>query len=312
MNSESKVSSFLNKYGIELVLAAMILVACAVEPSFRTFDNLINVVRQVSITGMLAVGMTFIIINGSIDLSVSGIVGLTGMIVIILQSKGFGIFISIAAVMLIGLTVGIFNGFYVSKGLAPFIITMATDTMIRGLAYIVSQGQLVWGVAPGYKLIGQSYLLGIPVPVIIFGAVILAGYYLLEHTTLGRSVYAIGGNPEAARLTGISILKTKVIVYSISGILAALTAVVLTSRLESCDPTVGIGFQLDAIASTVIGGTSMSGGEGKIHKTVVGILIIGILSNILNLMAVNPYIQQFAKGLIIFAAVVWDNSKRKK
>lgn len=318
MKEKSKISKLLVTYGIELVLVAMIIIASALEPSFRSFNNFINVIRQVSITGMLAIGMTFIIINGNIDLSVSGIVGFAGMVVVMMQAQGFGLILSILAVIVIGLLIGVLNGYYVSKGLAPFIVTMATDTMIRGLAYIISNGQPVWGVAKGFDVIGQGFVLGfgsfkgIPIPVIIFGVVAVIAHFTLNHTTYGRTVYSVGGNPEASRLSGISIVKSKIFVYCISGFLAALTAVVLTSRLSSCDPTVGVGFQLDAIASTVIGGTSMSGGEGKIYKTVIGILIIGILSNVLNLMAINPYIQQLAKGLIIFLAVVWDNSKRQK
>lgn len=310
------LNKLLNSYGIEFVLICMVVIASLVEPSFRSLNNFINVIRQVSITGMLAIGMTFIIINGNIDLSVSGIVGLTGMVVVMLQASGYGTLLALLIAILIGLLIGVFNGYFVSKGLAPFIVTMATDTMIRGIAYIISNGQPVWGVTNAFKVLGQGYLFGfggfkgIPIPVIIFLAVILAANYILQNTTFGRNVYAVGGNKEAARLSGISIVKSKIFVYAISGVLAALTAIVLTSRLASCDPTIGIGFQVDAIAATVIGGTSMSGGEGKIKKTVIGILIIGILSNMLNLMSINPYIQQLVKGIIIFGAVVWDNSKR--
>jgi Ribose/xylose/arabinose/galactoside ABC-type transport systems, permease components len=256
--------------------------------------------------------MTFIIINGNIDLSVGGIVGFAGMISMLLMSKGANMLVAVIACLLIGLVMGAVNGLVVSRGLAPFIVTMSSNAIIRGFAYMITNGQPVWGIAKGYDVIGQGSLGIIPVPGIIFLVLFGISAYILNHTTAGRTVYSVGGNAEASRLSGISILKSKVFVYCVSGVMAAVTALLLTSRLASCDPTIGLDFQVDAIAATVIGGTSMRGGEGKIGKTLVGVLIIGILSNILNLAAISPYIQQVVKGLIILVAVLWDNSKRKK
>ena len=306
------VTDLLNKYGIELVLLMMIAISTMIEPTFLSIRNLINVLRQISVTGPIALGMTFIIINGNIDLSVGGIVGLAGMAAMIIMSKGGGVLAAVGAAVLIGLFMGAFNGYIVSKGLAPFIVTMSTNTVIRGLAYISTNGQPVWGIAPGYEQFGQGNVGLLPIPVLIFLMLFGISYFILNHTSIGRTVYAVGGNAEASRLSGISILKSKVFVYCVSGFMASVTAIVLTSRLASCDPTIGLDYQVDAIAATVIGGTSMTGGEGKIGKTLIGALIIGFLSNILNLAAISPYIQQVIKGLIILVAVIWDNSRRKK
>lgn len=306
------IAVIVNKYGIELVLLLMIIISALIEPTFLRVSNVINVLRQISVTGPIALGMTFIIINGNIDLSVGGIVGLAGMVAMIIMSKGGGLLAAVGAAILIGLLMGGFNGYIVSKGLAPFIVTMSTNTVIRGLAYLSTNGQPVWGIAKGYEIFGQGSIGGFPVPVLIFLILFGISYFILNHTAIGRTVYSVGGNAEASRLSGISILKSKVFVYCVSGFMAAVTAIVLTSRLASCDPTIGLDYQVDAIAATVIGGTSMTGGEGRIGKTLVGAIIIGLLSNILNLAAISPYIQQVVKGLIILIAVVWDNSRRKK
>lgn len=311
-SSRIDISEILNKYGIELVLLLMIVVSTIIEPSFLSLKNSINVLRQIAVTGPIALGMSFIIINGNIDLSVGGIVGLSGMAAMIIMSRGYGIVAAVLAALAIGLLMGAINGYVVSTGLAPFIVTMSTNQVIRGIAYISTNGQPVWGIADGYEWFGQGAVGIIPVPVIIFAVLFVISYFILNHTKVGRTVYSVGGNAEASRLSGISILKSKIFVYCVSGFMSAVTAVVLTSRLASCDPTIGLDYQVDAIAATVIGGISMSGGEGRIGKTVIGALIIGILSNILNLAAISPYIQQVIKGIIILVAVFWDNSKRKK
>lgn len=312
--------SVLRKFGIEIVLVIMIIVSAIARPEFLSSENLINVIRQVSVNGCIAIGMTFIIINGCIDLSVSGMVGLAGMVITFMISKGVNPILAILVALVIALIVGTLNGLNVSTGMAPFIMTMAMDTVIRGIAYLSTNGQPVsiYKLSPGYELIGQGYIMPqlfgkmIPFPVVIFVVVAILAYVVLNHTTFGREVYAVGGNNESARLAGINITFTRIKVYCVSAVLATVSAVILTSRLASCDPTVGTGFQLDAIAATVIGGTSMNGGEGKVQKTIVGIFIIGILSNILNLSNINPYFQNIAKGIIIYAAVRGDINARRK
>lgn len=310
---------FMGKIGIGIALIAIIAIASMASPKFLQPSNIINVLRQVSVTGVIAVGMTIVIINGGIDLSVNGLIGLTGMVAVILQGRGS--LVAILTAVIIGVVVGIINGFCISKGLAPFIMTMAMDTIVRGVAYLTSNGQPVSGVTPLYRYLGSGEVfsfkldgknMGLPVPVIIFAVVVLLAHFMLKHTNFGRHVHAVGGNPEAARLSGISISRTKMIVYAISGFLATLSAIMLTARMNACDPTLGIGYNVNAISATVIGGTSMAGGEGNVLKTVIGAAIIVIMSNILNMVNVSPYIQQVVTGLIIFVTVYVDNWRRNR
>ena len=319
MNKAIDLKKILSKIGIELALIALIIVSASMSSRFLTVNNAINILRQVSVTGVIAVGMTIVIINGGIDLSVCGIVGLSGMTAVILQP--YGTVTAIAAALLIGIIAGLINGYCISRGLAPFIMTMAMDTIVRGCAYLTSNGMPVSGVNDAYRYLGAGYLVsweidgrevGIPVPFVIFIVVIAIAYFLLKHTTFGRHVYAVGGNPEAARLSGISIVRTKMFVFAISGALAAVSAIMLTARMASCDPTLGTSYNVDAISATVIGGTSMAGGEGNVLKTIVGSLIIVIISNILNMMNVSPYIQQVITGSIIFGTVYTDNWRRTR
>lgn len=318
-NDANKLVKFLGTVGIEIALLVLIIVSGILEPKFIQASNIINVLRQVSVTGVIAIGMTMVIINGGIDLSVCGIVGLSGMVAIMLQPQGA--LVAIVCAVGLGIVAGVINGFCISQGLAPFIMTMAMDTILRGLAYITTNGQPVSGVTDFYKFLGAGYVIsfnlndkviGLPTPVVLFIIVSVLAHFMLTRTAFGRHIYSVGGNAEAARLSGISIQRTKMIVFALSGFLAALSAIMLTSRLAACDPTLGTGYNVDAISAAVIGGTSMSGGEGKIYKTVVGALIITIMSNILNMVNVSPYIQQVVKGLIIFVTVYADNWKKHR
>ncbi len=299
------------KYGIIIVMIVLIAVAGIIEPIFLTSKNIVNVLRQVSINGILAVGMTFVIISGGIDLSLGSIVGFSGMVSVMIMPE-IGILPAILVALACGIVIGFINGLCIYNGVPEFIMTLATLTSIRGLAYYISNGQPFPGTDEAYKFIGQSSIGPVPMPVIVFIVVVALAFFVLRKTTFGRSVYAIGGSSEASRLSGINIFKTKVAIYMLSGFLASVAAIVLTSRLYSCDPTIGEGYELDAITATVIGGTSMSGGEGSVLRTVIGVLIIGILSNILNLLSVSPYIQEIVKGLIIFGAVAADTWKKSK
>ena len=270
---KSVLHKTLHKIGVEIALVVLILIAIILEPKFINSQNVINVLRQVSVTGFIAIGMTFVIICGGIDLSVAGMVGLSGMVAVILQGR-IGVLPTIMVIMALAVVVGICNGYNITRGLAPFIMTMSMDTVLRGTAYLTTNGQPVAGAIPSYKYLGAGFILG------------------------------------AARLAGISIMRTKILVYIISAAFAGISAIVLTARMGACDPTVGLNYQTDAVAAAVIGGTSMQGGEGRVYRTVVGALIIGILSNIFNLMGLNNYMQVVMKGIIIFAAVFWDNNKK--
>jgi ribose/xylose/arabinose/galactoside ABC-type transport system permease subunit len=304
-----RLSRVLQHYGVVLALVLLVGIAGILQPIFLRPSNVINVLRQVSITGMLAVGMTFVIINCGIDLSVGSILGLTGMLAIMFQPHG--LVVSIGSALGVGALVGMTNGYGVAKGIVPFIMTLASLTVVRGIAFMVSDGRPVMGASDAYAWIGGGYVAGIPVPVLIFGLTVFAGYFILEWTTFGRSVYAVGGNEEAARLAGINLTRNRIYVYGISGLLSGVAGVVLTARMTSCDPAVGSMFELDAIAATVIGGTSMFGGEGKVTRTVIGALIMGVLANVMNLMNISPYPQQVVKGLIILCAVLMDKFKQR-
>ena len=302
---------FIKQYGMVFTLVLLIIIASILSESFLTMSNVINVLRQVCVNGILAIGMTFVIISGAIDLSVGSTIGAVGMVIMILTPQ-IGMFPAIFVGILFAAVVGMLNGYSIYRGMPPFIMTLSTMTMLQGFAYVISQGQPFPGTDERYKFIGQGFVGPVPMPVILFIALVAISQFVLRKTRIGRSIYAVGGSVEVARLSGINIMKVRMAVYAVSGVMAAVASIVLTSRLFSCEPLVGNNYQSDAIAATVIGGTSMSGGEGSVLKTVTGVLIIGILSNILNLMRVSSYIQVIVKGLIIFVAVAADTWKKQR
>jgi ribose/xylose/arabinose/galactoside ABC-type transport system permease subunit len=304
-----RLARMLQRFGVGFALLLLVSIAGILQPIFLEPSNILSVLRQVSITGTVAVGMTFVIISGGIDLSVGSIVGLAGMLAIMFQS--YGLVVSIGMALAVGALVGMANGHGVAKGIVPFLMTLATMTGVRGIAFMVSDGFPVMGASEAYAWIGAGHVAGIPVPVLILGFTVAVGYFILEWTTFGRSVYAVGGNAEAARLAGINLGRNRIYVYGISGLLSGVAGVVITARMTSCDPSVGGMFELDAIAATVIGGTNISGGEGKVIRTLIGSLIMGVLANIMNLTNVSPYPQQVVKGLIILGAVVMDKMKQR-
>lgn len=291
-----------------LLLIAVVLTF--LEPRFLTVSNLFNVIRQVSINAIIAFGMTFVILTGGIDLSVGSILALVGAVVAGMLAAGTGPFFAVLAGPTLGAALGLFNGILVAKGrLAPFIVTLATMTNYRGLTLVYKEGRPITGLPADFRLIGTGEVLGVPIPILIIVALFLLLYFLLNHTVFGRRVYAIGGNEEAARLSGINTDRSKILVYLISGLTAAVSAIILTSRLNSAQPTAGLAFELDAIAAVVLGGTSLAGGYGTLGRTLVGALIIGVLDNGLNLLNVSSFYQQVVKGLVILIAVLLDRRK---
>ncbi|NLJ75299.1 MAG: ribose ABC transporter permease [Firmicutes bacterium] len=305
--------SFLQKYGILLVLLLICAVLSFLSPVFLTASNLINVIRQISINGILAIGMTFIILTGGIDLSVGSQVALTGAVTAGLLSSGVNLGIAVVAGLFIGGLIGFVNGTIITKGgVPPFIVTLGMLTAARGLTLIYTGGRPIYNLGTSFRFFGAGYMGGIPVPVIILGIILIVSHLTAKHTVFGREVYAVGGNPEAAVYSGVNKNKRLVQVYTLMGFLSAITGIVLTSRLGSADPTAGSGFELDAIAAVVIGGTSMFGGEGAISGTLVGALIIGVINNGLNLLNVSSYYQQVIKGVIVVGAVLMDGYARNK
>ena len=295
---------------IVLGVIALGIIIALLEPRFFSLNNMLNVFRQTSVNALIAAGMTFVILTGGIDLSVGSIFALSATIGALMMKLGFGVEVSVLVTLLVGVILGMTNGILVGYlKLQAFIATLITMTFARGLTYIVSNGipvtmnQSINGF-DRYSYIGGGYFLGIPVPVIVTMILYAICYWILKQTKFGRYTYAVGDNEKASVLAGIKTEKIKVVIYSICGFTSALAALVLTSRLASAPPTAGTGYELDAIAAVVLGGTSLNGGKGSILKTLLGALIISVLANILNLLNVSSYYQMLTKALVILLAVV--------
>src|SRR5438067_841038 len=282
-------------------------------PVFASQVNLLNLVRQVSVIGIVGLGEMLVILTGGIDLGVGSIVGFTGVIAAALQHDNAGLPLSVLVPLLVGALTGLAVGVVVTKGNIPsFVATLGVLAGLQGATLVFTNAQPITGLKDDFRVIGTGYVGAIPLPIVIYGLITGAGAVLLGRTSLGRSIYAIGGNENAARLSGIRVDLVKTAVFVISGGCAALGALILTARLNSGQPNSGQGYELDAIASVVIGGTSLSGGRGTVFGTVAGALLIGVLSNGLVLMNVSPYYQPIIKGAIIVGAVLIDQLGRRR
>ncbi|MFV0425541.1 MAG: ABC transporter permease [Beutenbergiaceae bacterium] len=313
-DSGSRVMGFIKEYAIAWVLLALILAGFIATPDFLTGPNAIIILRQTALVGIVAVGMTFVILTAGIDLSVGSIVGLTAFLVAWCVATGYGPLVSIIVGILLGALLGALNGIgVVLTKVPPFVMTLGMMTMARGLALTLSSGRpLSLGAeAEGFRWLGAGTVVGIPVPVLIFIVVVALAGFTLKYTGFGRAVYAVGDSPEAARLSGINVRQTTFMVYVIAGLLAGLTGAIYVSRLTVGEPTAGSSLELDAIAIVVIGGTSLFGGQGRIWGTVVGALIITVLANILDLLAVSPFTQQIVKGAIVVLAVIFERIQNR-
>lgn len=304
----------LRQYGIFIGLIFICLVLSIVSPSFLTIPNLTIIVTQITINALLAFGVTFVIITGGIDLSLGSMVAVAGVLAAILAKNGdYPVVLPIIAGLGAGLLMGAFNGFVVTKSkIAPFIVTLGTMTIARGLALIISKGRPVSNLSESFNFIGGGTFLGIPIPILILIVVFVLCTIILNKTILGRYIYAVGGNEQAARASGININQVKMAVYSLCGLLAGLASIILTARVTTGQPNAGAGFELDAIAAAVIGGTSTTGGKGTILGTLIGVLLIGVINNGLDLLNVTSYYQQVVMGTIIIGAVVLDSWNLKK
>lgn len=307
------------KENIGIIIALVVLcIFLSVNPitsdSFLTQKNVFNVLRQISSNLFLACGMTMVIILGGIDLSVGSIIALSGCIAAGCVARyNLPIGVAIVVGILVGLAVGLFNGLVISKTTIPsFIVTLATMNIAKGLAYVYTGGSPVRVVTKEWQFIGAGYIGTIPTPVLILVVVLIITALIMNKTKMGRYIYAVGGNAQAAVFSGIKVAKVKFFVHAFSGVMAGLAGVVLASRMYSGQPTAGDGAEMDAIAAVVVGGTSMSGGAGKIGGTIIGGLIIGVLNNGLNLLNVNSFWQYVVKGAVILLAVFIDYLKNKK
>jgi len=297
------------------VLLVTSIIITLLNPRFLNWSNIVTVLRQTSINAVIATGMTFAILIGGIDLSVGSVLGLCGAIAAAMISSGMNVVVVVLAALLLGTAIGYFNGTLITAGgLQPFIATLGTVTLLRGAILVFTQGRPISvGNTPGsdaFSGIGTGFIGPIPIPVYIMILVFLIAYYILNHTRIGRYIYATGSNEEATMYSGIKTTRVKRFVYSVSGMMAALAGILITARLGSAQPTAGSGYELDAIAAVVLGGTSMAGGIGTIAGTAIGALIIGVLNNALNIMQVSSYYQDVAKGIVILIAVLLDRKQK--
>ncbi len=299
--------NFIQVAGILPILVAICVIFSLVTPNFLSLGNLINVIRQASINIVLATGMTFVILTGGIDLSVGSILGVTAVVgVLVSLVPGLGWF-AVPAALIAGVFLGLLNGSLVAYlGLPPFIVTLGSYTALRGVAYLVANGTTVINRDLNFAWVGNNYVGPIPWLVIIAFLAVLASWFVLRRTVLGRHIYAVGGNIRAARLTGIKVSRVLLFVYGVSGLLSGLGGIMSASRLYSATGMLGQGYELDAIAAVILGGTSFTGGIGTIWGTLLGALIIALLNNGLTLMNVSFFWQLVVKGLVIIIAVTID------
>jgi ribose transport system permease protein len=301
------------QFGTAIGLVVLCAALWILTPHFLTVSNLLNVVEQTSINAIVAVGMTFVILSAGIDLSVGSIVALSGVVLGTALQGGRPLIVALTLSLAAGLGCGVANGLLISWGrLPPFIVTLGMMSIARGAALLFTEGRPISSFDASFRVLATGRVGFVPAPVIVMGVVYAAAHFVLTRTTFGRYVYAIGGNEEATRLSGVSIRFHKTMIYGVSGLMSAVAAVILTARLNSAQPIAGMMYELDAIAATVIGGTSLMGGEGTLGGTLVGALIMGVLRNGLNLLGVSSFLQQIVIGGVIVVAVLLDTVLKKQ
>ena len=308
----NKLINRVQDLGALIALVLLVVVISFISPEFRTVDNFLSLLRQSSINGLIAFGMTCVILTGGIDLSVGSVLALTTAICASLIVKGTPVDLAMIIALVIGVVFGAISGIFVTKGrLQPFIATLITMTVFRGATMIFMDGKPISNLGSSFllKFLGKGAILGIPLPVILFIVIFAIFMFALEKTTFGRRIYATGSNWKSAKLAGVNIDRTKIAAYAISGLMSAMAGLILLSRLNSAQPTLGTGYELDAIAAVALGGVSMNGGRGRIWGTFVGVLIIAVLNNGLNILGVSSYYQDVVKGLVILIAVLSDRKR---
>lgn len=303
------LSNLLARHGSLVALLLMMVIASIIYPEFRTMRNITNVFRQMSMVGLSAVGMTFVIISGGIDLSIGSTIALSG--ILLAKLSGSSVLLAIVVPLMVGAVIGLVNAFIITRlRVVPFIATLAVQMAVRGVAYVITDMQSVpvsdeKGI---FTFIGRGYVLGIPFPVLVFAVVAIVAAVVSTRTGYGRSTFAIGGNENAARMMGIRVERSKMISFTTTSVLSALAGIILSARLGAGQPLGGQGWEMDAIAGVAIGGTLLSGGTGGIGKTVCGVLIMGFIKNIINLQGnVNSYWQNIIMGMIILAVIIIQN-----
>ena len=308
--NSKKLRSMLGNYGIIAVLVLLIIIFSCLSDRFLMLNNIMNILRQVSIVGIISVGMTFVMLTGGIDLSCGSVVGASAVGASLLMTKAeMHPVLACLIMMVFGISLGLANATFITLcKVPPFIATLGMMTSVRGIAYIITGGLPVYGFNRSFTVLGQGYVLQvIPIPVIVMFVVFAFGIVFLGKTRIGRHIYGVGGNEEAARLSGVNVTKIKYIVYGIAGFMSSLAGVVLLARVNSGQPNAGESYEMDVITSVVLGGVSMSGGQGRLALVIVGTLIMGILTNGMTMLTINEYVQRLIKGLVLIGAVALDN-----
>ena len=308
----SSLWNIYDKFGIFLVLIFMIILLSILSPYFLTIYNLTNIVRQITFIALIGLGVTNIIITTGIDLSSGSIVGLTSVVAAsFAHPDTYPVIVPILMGLLVGTICGGLNGFVIAKGkIPPFIMTLGMYTAARGAAMIYSDGRPIGNLTDSFIFLGAGKIMGVPVPILILILCAICMHILLNNTRIGRHIYGLGGNEQASIISGINVDRVKIMVYALAGFLASLSGVILTARISSGQPGLGVGFELDAIAGAVIGGTSLTGGVGTVFGTISGALVIGVINNGMDLLNINMYWQQLVKGFIIVVAVLVDQQKK--
>ena len=311
---KKKSSDIIRDSAVFIVLIMMSIMFSIISPSFHTFSNLITILRQMSMLGIIAAGMMIVLISGGIDLSVSSTLSIVGVITSIsVVNWGFPSYLGIIFGLLFGTMIGVINGLIITKtGTPAMIATLAMQILIRGFSFIICGGISIYGLPESYRFFGQGYIGKIPVPVIIMLVILVIIGFVLNKTYHGRYFFAVGSNKEAARLSGLNINKIQILSYTICGFLSSLAGIIMMSRVNSGQPKAGDGFEMDVLTACVVGGVSINGGEGKISNVLIGVLIIGVLSNGLIIAGVSEYWQQVAKGAVLLFAVSFDSFQRLK
>lgn len=305
--------NWIQTYMLIFIVIGLGIILSVISGNFLTGTNLLNVLRQISINGILAIGMTIVCLTGGIDLSVGSIVAFSGIIAAgLLRDKEYPIALIVLIAIAIGGLLGLYNGYFVAYwNAAPFVVTLSMMTIARGMTYVYSTGRPISNLPTEFLAIGKGSIAGVPVPTIILIIVFILASVMLTKLKFGRYVYAVGGNENAAMVSGINVKRIKMMVYVLSGIACGIAAIILTARVSAGLPTAGESYELDAIAATVIGGTSLSGGRGRLWGTIVGAILLGIVNNGLDLMNVSSFYQQIVKGLIILGAILIDSKRNQ-
>lgn len=314
MTAQKSKFRFLEKYGLFGVLILLVIFFSIANPHFLSTENLINIARQSAILGISAVGMTFVLLTGGIDLTVGSILSLVSIICAkLMVEAGFPPILAVSITLAVVCLFGVFNAFIITQiGIPPLITTLGMMSTLRGISYVLCKGRSVWDFPEKFKIIGQGYVGIIPIPVIIMIVIFILGWIFLNKTVYGRWIYGIGANEEAARLSGINVKRMKYLVYTLCSLFTGIAGIILLSRLSSGQPKVGTGFELNVITVVVLGGVSIFGGEGNLVGVIWGLLIVGVLNNGMIILNLSDYYQKIVVGLVLIAAVSFDVLLSKK